>query len=309
MSRTVQFGRYGGVEVLELVDLPQPVAGEGELLVRVKASGINPFESKVRRGLMSDGTEPKAPLHEGSDLAGVVEAVGPGVSGFAPGAEIAGAASNGAAHAEFALASAGTAVAKPANVPWEVAGALWVVGTTAYAAVRAVGAGDGDVVLVSGASGGVGGLAVQLARRRGASVIGVASERNHAWLRAHDVTPVAYGDGLRDRVEAALAQLGRPLSALVDTSGAGYVELGLELGVAPQRINTIADFGAVERHSVKAEGSAQASTAAVLAELLALLDRGELELPIHRVFSLDQVQAAYTELEHGHPRGKIVLRP
>lgn len=290
------------------MDLPKPVPGEGEVLVRVTATGINPFESKVRRGLFADGAEPEAPLQQGGDLAGVVEAVGPGVNEFTPGAEIAGSASTGA-QAEFALAKVATTVAKPPLLPWEVAGALWTVGTTAYAMVHAAGVRADDVVLVSGASGGVGALAVQLARRQGATVIGLASERNHAWLRSHGVLPVAYGDGVKGRIEAAVETTQRPLSAVLDVSGGGYVELGIGLGVAPQRIDTIADSAAAERHGAKAEGLAAAATAKVLSELLAMLAGGELELPIHRTFPLDQVQEAYTELEQGHPRGKIVLIP
>jgi NADPH:quinone reductase-like Zn-dependent oxidoreductase len=194
---------------------------------------------------------------------------------------------------------------KPAAVPWDVAGALFVAGATAFAAVRAVGLTAADTVVVSGAAGGVGSIAVQLARRTGATVIGVAGQANHEWLRAHGIIPVTYGDGVADRIRQAAGQV----TAFVDTYGAGYVELALELGVEPDRIDTIADFPAIEKYGVKGEASAAGSSAAVLAELAGLIAAGDLEVPIAATFPLDQVQDAYRLLEPGHIRGKIVLIP
>ena len=191
-------------------------------------------------------------------------------------------------------------------MPWEVAGGLFVAGATAWATVRAVGAGAGDTLVVAGAAGGVGSLAVQLARRAGATVIGLAGEGNHAWLRAHDVIPVTYGDGVRERIEAAA---GSPVTAFIETVGPGYVELALALGVAPERIDTIVDFGAPAAHGVKAEGNAAGARAEVLAELAGLIAGGELELTVAATYPLDEVRAAYAELERGHTRGKIVLIP
>ncbi len=130
---------------------------------------------------------------------------------------------------------------------------LFVAGTTAYAAVRAVALNPGDTVVVSGAAGGVGTLAVQLAKLAGATVIGLASETNHEWLADHGVIGVSYGDGVADRITAAA---GGPIDAFIDTHGDGYVELAIELGVAPARIDTVADFAAVAKYGVKAEGNA-----------------------------------------------------
>jgi NADPH:quinone reductase and related Zn-dependent oxidoreductases len=140
---------------------------------------------------------------------------------------------------------------KPAGVSWDVAGALFVAGTTAWAAVRAVALDEGDIVVVSGAAGGVGSLAVQLAEDAGATVIGLASEANHEWLTAHGVIPVAYGDGMAERIRTAAS--GR-IDAFIDTYGDGYVELALELGVETERIDTIIDFAAVEKYGVKGRG-------------------------------------------------------
>src|SRR5207237_304472 len=195
--------------------------------------------------------------------------------------------------------------AKPAGVPWEVAGALNVVGATAYAAVRAVALTAGDTVVVSGAAGGVGSLAVQLARRAGATVIGLARPANHEWLAGHGVIPVSYGDGVADRIRQAAGKV----DAFIDTVGADYVQLALDLGVEPSRVDTIVSFDAVERYGVKAEGNAAGASAAVLAELAGLIDAGELEIPVAATFPLDQVRDAFRLLDGGHVRGKIVLLP
>ncbi len=198
-------------------------------------------------------------------------------------------------------------IRKPAGVPWEVAGSLFVAGTTAYAAVRAVGAGSGDTVIVSGAAGGVGSLTVQLARLAGATVIGLAGESNHQWLLEHGAIPVAYGDGVAGRIREVTDD---HVDALIDTFGGGYVAMAIEeFGVAPARIDTIIDWAAAEQYGVKAEGTAAAANTEVLTELVELIDSGRLELPIARVFPLEEVRDAYLELERRHTRGKIVLVP
>jgi NADPH:quinone reductase-like Zn-dependent oxidoreductase len=163
----------------------------------------------------------------------------------------------------------------------------------------------GDVVVVSGAAGGVGSIAVQLARLAGARVIGLASEGHHEWLRAHGVTPVTYGDGVADRIRDAAD--GR-IDAFIDTFGSGYVDLAIELGVAPERIDTIIDWDAAKRHGTQTDGNTAGASAAVLAELAQRIADGELEIPIARAYPLDQVRDAYRELERRHTLGKIVLR-
>ncbi len=194
---------------------------------------------------------------------------------------------------------------RPANVPWEQAGALVVAGTTAYAAVRAVALSAGDTVVVSGAAGGVGSVAVQLAKNKDSKVIGLASPSNHEWLKAQGAIPLAYGDGLAERIRAAAS--GR-IDAFIDTFGHGYVALALELHVAAERIDTIIDFEAA-KGGVKTAGNHDAANAEVLAELAAMISTGHLEIPIARVYPLAQVREAYRELERRHTRGKIVLVP
>jgi NADPH:quinone reductase-like Zn-dependent oxidoreductase len=306
MSRAVQFDEYGPIEVLKVVDVADPVAGEGELLVRVKATSINPGEAKIRDGLLDALYPATFPSGEGSDVAGVVEQLGPGVENFAVGDEIIGWTDGRAAHAELAVVEAGHATRKPAGVSWEVAGSLFVAGATAWAVVRAVGAAEGDTVVVAGAAGGVGVFTVQLAKRVGATVIGLAGERNHDWLRAHGVVPVTYGDGVADRIREAATG---GVDALIDLAGGGYVDLGLQLGVAPQRIDTVVDYAAVKSKGVKSEGNAAGASAAVMAELAGLIDAGELEVPIAATYPLERVRDAFAELEKGHTRGKIVLLP
>jgi NADPH:quinone reductase-like Zn-dependent oxidoreductase len=303
--KAVQFEDYGEIDVLKVADVPVPVPGPGQVLVQVKAAGINPGEAKIREGMLHARWPATFPSGQGSDLAGIVAGTGPGVTGVAVGDEVIGFTDNRASQAEYALVQAQNLTAKPASVPWEVAGSLFVAGATAYAAVRAVSLSDGDTVVVSGAAGGVGSIAVQLARLAGATVIGLASQANHEWLAGHGVIPVAYGDGVADRIGDAADQI----DAFIDTFGADYVQLALGLGVKPSRVDTIVNFGAVQEYGVKAEGNAAGASASVLAELAALIAAGQLEVPVAATFPLTEVRAAYRRLAEGHIRGKIVLVP
>lgn len=304
MARAVRYDDYGSIDVLQVVDVSPPQPDAGEVLIEVRASGINPGEAKIRSGALRDQWPSTFPSGQGSDLAGVVTALGDGVTGVAVGDEVIGWSDQRSSQAELVTVPAEQVTAKPAGVSWEAAGALFVAGSTAHATVRAVGAGEGDTVVVSGAAGGVGSLTVQLARLSGATVIGLASESNHAWLEGHGIVPVTYGEGVEDRIRAAADGA---VTAFIDLIGGGYVALALALGVAPERIDTIVDFAAVQAHGVQAEGSAAGASAEVLAELAGLIDDGRLELPIAATYPLDRVRDAYAELERGHTRGKLVL--
>ena len=308
MSKAVRFDLYGDIDVLEVREVDRPVPGEGEVLVEVKAAGINPGEAKIRTGVLHEIWPATFPSGQGSDLAGVVADVGPGVSTFAVGDEVMGFCESRSSHAEFVAVPTEQLTAKPAQLSWEVAGSLFVAGTTAYAAVRAVRLTPNDTVAVAAAAGGVGTIAVQLARRTGATVLGIAGPANDEWLTAHGIIPVNYGDDLAGRLRAA-SPSGR-VDAFLDLFGGGYVDLAVTgLGVAPERVDTIIDFPAVEKFGVQAAGNADAASAAVLAELAALAAAGDLEVPIAGVFALDDVRAAYRTLEEQHTRGKLVLRP
>ncbi|HTI33599.1 MAG TPA: NADP-dependent oxidoreductase [Miltoncostaea sp.] len=304
--RAVRYDRFGGIDVLEVREVDPPVPGPDEVLVTVRAAGINPGESKIREGAYAERWPSTFPSGQGSDLAGVIEELGPGVTGWAPGDEVVGWVDDRSSQAELVAVPIGQLVRKPDELPWEQAGALHVVGATAWAAVEAVGAGEGDVVVVSGAAGGVGSLAVQLAAARGARVIGLAGPANHDWLTAHGVLPVAYGEGVEERIRAAAPD---GVDAFIDTHGDGYVDLALALGVATERIDTIIDFAAAQRTGVRTDGNAVGARPGVIAELAHRLADGRLELPIAATYPLDRVRDAYRELERGHVRGKIVLVP
>jgi NADPH:quinone reductase-like Zn-dependent oxidoreductase len=306
VARAVRFEQYGDVDVLEVVEVERPVPAEQQVVVRVKAAGINPGEAAIRKGLLHERWPATFPSGQGSDLAGVVDEVGSGVTDVSVGDEVIGFTHDRASHAELVVIDADSLVRRPAGVPWEVAGALFVAGTTAWAATQAVAPLDGETVVVSGAAGGVGTIAVQLAAGAGASVIGLASERHHPWLRDHGVVPVTYGDGVADRIREAA---GGQVDALVDTFGDGYVDLAVSLGVTPDRVDTIADHAAAERHGAKTDGNMAGGRAEVLAELAGLVADGRLEVPIAGTYPLDHVRDAFRELEHRHTLGKIVLVP
>ncbi|MFY9866825.1 MAG: NADP-dependent oxidoreductase [Trebonia sp.] len=305
--KAVRFDEYGDVDVLTVADVPVPDPGAGQVLVRVKAAGINPGEAKIREGLLHARWPATFPSGQGSDLAGVVDRLGPGVTTAAAGDEVIGWVDTRSAQAEYAVVDADNLASKPADVPWEVAGALGVAGFTAWAAIRAVNLTAGDTVAVSGAAGGVGSLTVQLARRAGATVVGIAGQHNQEWLREHGAIPVRYGEDLVGRIFDALLTTPQ-VDAFIDTHGGDYVVFAInELGVEPSRVDTIANFDAVREYGVKSEGNAAGASAATLAELAQLIAAGELEVPIAATYPLDQVREAYAELATGHVRGKIVL--
>ncbi|MGY0063460.1 NADP-dependent oxidoreductase [Streptomyces sp. LZ34] len=306
MAKAVRFAEYGGIDALNVIDVERPEPGERQVLVKVVAAGINPGEAAIRQGFLHDRFPATFPSGQGSDLAGIVEEPGAGVTGFAVGDEAIGFTDQRASHAEYVIVDEDQLIHRPAGVPWEQAGALFVAGTTAYAAVHAVKVGRGETVVVSGAAGGVGSLVVQLARHAGATVIGLASEPHHAWLAQHGAIPLTYGEDVGERIRAAAHGT---IDAFIDTFGAPYIELALELGVPRERINTIIDFPGAAKHGTKAEGSAAAASADVLRELSTLIADGDLEIPIAHVYRLDEVREAFRELERRHTRGKIVLKP
>ena len=304
--KAVKFEKYGNVDVLHVEEVPRPAPKAAQVLIKVKAAGINPGEAAIREGWLDKQFPTTFPSGEGSDLAGIIEEIGDGVTNFKVGDEVLGFTNNRGSHAEYVVADTDKIIPRPANVPWEVAGGLFVVGTTAYASVRAVTLKAGDTVVVSAAAGGVGSIAAQLAKNAGAKVIGLAGKDNQQWLTDHGIIAVVYGDGQEERIKTAA---NNKIDAFIDTFGKGYVELAIQLGVPADRINTIIDFEAVQKYKVKADGSAKADTAEVLSELVGLIAAGKLDIPIAKTFPLSEVREAYRELEQRHTRGKIVLIP
>jgi NADPH:quinone reductase len=306
MVRAVRFDQYGDRDVLYIADVEIPAPAVGEVLVEVRAAGINPGEAAIRTGALAERFPATFPSGEGSDLAGVVSAIGDGVAEFAVGDDVLGWSSRRSSHAEYVSVPVTQLISKPAELSWEVAGSLYVVGCSAYSAVRAVSVDQGDTVAVSAAAGGVGTVVVQLLRIKGATVLGIASQSNHDWLNAHDVIPVSYGDGLAERLKAAAPG---GIDAFIDLFGSEYVELAVGLGIEPARIETITSPGKAQELGTKAEGSVDASTTDVLSEMAELVASGQIEIPIAATYPLEKVRDAFAELEERHTHGKIVLIP
>ncbi|MET3807215.1 NADPH:quinone reductase-like Zn-dependent oxidoreductase [Nakamurella sp. UYEF19] len=305
-TRAVRFDSYGGTEVLYVGEVPTPVPGEGEVLVEVRAAGINPGEAAIRSGTMHEMFPGTLPSGQGSDLAGTVLELGDGVAEFAVGDEVLGFSWRRNSQATHVTVPVAQLIRKPTGIPWEVAGGLYVVACTAYAAVRAVAPAAGETIAVAGAAGGVGTVVVQLLSLHGVRVLGIASAGSDDWLLAHGATPVHYGDGLADRLTAAAPS---GIDAFIDLFGPQYVQLAVDLGIPRDRVNTIISFQLAAELGVKAEGSEDASTTEVLTEMANLVAERKIEIPIAATYPLDQVAAAFTELEKRHTRGKIVLIP
>ncbi|MGI5239505.1 NADP-dependent oxidoreductase [Dactylosporangium sp. CA-139066] len=306
MPRAVRFDRFGDPSVLYVAEIPMPEPAPGEVVVAVRAAGINPGESGIRTGALERRYPTTFPCGQGSDLAGVVTATGPGVTRFAVGDEVLGFSWRRSSHATHTAVPVTQLIPKPQALSWEVAGALYVVTATAFAAVRAVAARPGETVAVSAAAGGVGTVTVQLLRHAGARVLAIASPSNADWLAAHGAEQISYGDGLADRLRAAAPS---GIDAFIDLFGPQYVELALELGIPRSRIDTVIAFDAAERLGVKAEGSEQASTVEVLHHMTDLVTAGVIEIPIAGTYPLDRVADAFHEIDRRHTRGKLVLLP
>lgn len=302
MPRFVRFDRFGDQDVLEIVDVPQPEPGPGEIRVRVHTAGLNPIDWKIFTGLAAKAYGFQPPAGAGNDFAGAVDAVGAGVDDLRVGDLVYG-GKRGFAQADYLITTPAEVLPVPDGLSLEQAGALDIAGRTAVASVRAVGVAAGDVVLVSAAAGGVGGVAAQLAVRAGATVVGTASPANHDHLRALGVIPVAYGDGMLERLRAAAPS---GYTAVLDNQGRATLEAAHALGVAPERVNTIADRGTAAEFGYSTVGGAAAGLDD-LADLGRAIAAGEVEYPIEATYPLEQVREAYDHLRAGHLRGKIVL--
>ncbi len=304
--RAVRFDQYGDRDVLYVADVETPKPPPGEVLIQVKAASINPGEASIRKGFLHERFPATFPSGLGTDLAGVVSSVGDGVTEFAAGDEVLGWSWRRSSHAEYVTVPVTQLVAKPAGLGWEIAGSLNVAGATAWAAVEAVKPQQGEIVGVSAAAGGVGSIAVQLLRLRGADVLGIASKSNHEWLRAHDVSPVEYGDGLEARIREARSWRARRVR--------GHLRPRVRRPGARSGGPAPADrhghlVRTCRRGRRLTEGSAEGSTTEVMATLADLAAAGQLDVPIAATYPLERVQDAFAELEQRHTRGKIVLIP
>ncbi|RSS03944.1 NADP-dependent oxidoreductase [Streptomyces sp. WAC00469] len=303
--KAIALDGYGGPDALRLIEGPDPKVAPGEVLIRVKAAGVNPVDWKLAEGRLDAIMETRFPLIPGWDVAGVVERVGFDVEEFAPGDEVFGYIRKDiaqlGAYAELVSAHVRMLARKPAALSWEQAAGVPLAGLTAYQAVKRVGVHAGDTVLVHAAAGGVGSLGVQIAAALGARVIGTASPRNHDFVRRLGAEPVAYGDGLAERV-GRLAPEG--VDAVLDFVGGDAVDVSLGLVHSPERLASIADPEAVAKggHYVWVRPDA-----ADLTDLAELVDQGKLTVFVDRVFPLEQAAEAWRLSSQGHTRGKLVL--
>jgi NADPH:quinone reductase-like Zn-dependent oxidoreductase len=303
MPRAVKFRSYGGPEVLEVLEVPRPLPAAGEVVVRVVTAALNPGEIGIREGVFATMWPAHFPEGQGNDFAGVVDELGPGVTRFAVGDEVIGYAPR-QAQSEYVALPAGSVAPKPGALSWEQASAIAGVGATAWASVEAVRPRPGETVVVSAAAGGVGAIAAQLVLLREARVVGTSSPENFGFLRELGVVPVAYGNGLVERLRSAAPN---GVDALVDTFGQGNVDAAIQLGVRPDRINTLADGRAARLYGVHTRAQEDVASAALYQRLAQMAAEGQFVIPIEKVYPLDQVRAAYRDVATRHGRGKRIL--
>jgi NADPH:quinone reductase-like Zn-dependent oxidoreductase len=302
MVEAARFSKFGGPEVLEIVDLPDPHPGPGQVRIAVRAAGVNPSDWKKRQGLM----DPGLPQAMGYEAAGVVDELGEGVADAAIGDRVFGFSAEEGAQAELAVLSYYAPI--PPSLDFAGAAALPAAIETATRALDQLASGgksgSGSTLLINGASGSVGSAAVQLAVVRGARVIGTASPANHEYLRSLGAEPVAYGEGLAGRVRA-LAPGGVDLA--LDVAGSGVLPELIELAGGPEHVVTVADFSGAQEYGVRFSRGDTGRAVHVLAEIGELIESGRFSLPVAQTFPLAEVAQAHRVSEDGHLRGKLVL--
>lgn len=308
-SRAVQYRRFGGPEVLEVVEREDPVPAPGEVRLVVRAAAVNPLDWKLRSGAMAQTDAPPEPQVPGYDVAGVVDALGEGVTDLTVGDEVLGKATG--AYAEKVVTAPSVLVRKPEGLAWDVAASLPVVVSTAYRALDVLGLGEGDhtgtTLIVDGASGGVGVYAVQLAVSRGATVIGTASAAHQDDVRALGAIPVVYGEGLVERVREVAPQ---GVDLAFETAGKGALRDLVTLVGSPDKAITIADYaGAQELGVVFSSGGDPADEIRWLSDALPRVTDGRLRTPAVVTYPLDEAGAAQDDNQHGRVSGKLVLLP
>jgi NADPH:quinone reductase-like Zn-dependent oxidoreductase len=299
--RALQFRTYGGPDVLEWGDAPDPHAGPGQIRIAVRAASVNPIDWKTTSGALSRGQPMVGTGYLGNDAAGVIDEVGEGVSGVAVGDEVFGRGQH--AQAEYAVLAAWAA--KPPSVDWAVAAAAGVAGETGERGLRLLGVKAGDTLFVDGGAGGVGAVTVQMAIARGAKLVASASEANHDYLREIGATPVLYGQGVAERVRAAA---GGPVDAVFDVAGKTPIEELIGLAPEPSQVLSIANFAAGQAGARVTGGGADSHPMEALALVADLLAENKLVIKV-QTFPFDRAGEAYRISQGGHVRGKLVLVP
>jgi NADPH2:quinone reductase len=321
LTKAVRYDRFSGIDGIYLADVPKPVPAPGEVVVRVEAGALNPGALSALNG---------STYTPNRDLAGEIVAVGPDVPDFAVGDAVLGWLQSWDAHAQLVAVPADQLVRKPEGLSWDVAGSLYTTPMAGLAAIRAVGARAGETIVISGASGGVGFTAAQLALRAGATVIGLTSDAHFDLLRRHGITPVRYDRDPGDTTSAAVAAIAAAVTAttaatsdertrilaathhpdaFIDTVGRSYLDLAIALGVPKDRINTVVDYRGAKAKGIKSRGTTDAGGTPALAELATLAATGALHIPIAATFPLAAVRDAYRALADRKTHGRIVLRP
>ncbi len=297
--KAIQYSRFGGPDVLELVELPDPHPGPGQIRVAVRAAGVNPIDWKMRSGIRGGDL----PQTTGREVAGVVDELGTGVSDVAVGDEVFGFAAGGGGAGELALSADYAPI--PPSLDFAGAAGLPVAVETAVRTLDLLGVGSGSAVVINGAAGAVGSSAVQIAVARGARVIGTASPGNHDYLRSLGAEPTTYGDGLADRLRE-LAPDG--VDAALDAAGGGALPALVELAGSPERVVTVADYAGAEATGVRFSGGMGTARAVhALKDIGELIESGRFTLTVAQMFPLDEIAEAHRLSETGHVRGKLVL--
>jgi NADPH:quinone reductase-like Zn-dependent oxidoreductase len=299
--RALQYKAYGGPEVLEWAEAPEPHTGPGQVRVAVRAASVNPIDWKVLTGMLSGGEPMQGTGYLGNDAAGVVDEVGDQVTGVTVGDEVFGRGQH--TQAEYAVLDAWAA--KAPSIDWAVAAAAGVAGETSERGLRLLDVNTGDTLFVDGGAGGVGAVAVQMALARGANVVASASEANHDYLREIGAIPVLYGQGLAERVRAAA---GGPVAAVFDVAGKTPVEELISLAPEPSQVVTIANYTAGQAGARVTGGGADSQPMQALAQVADLLARNKLVIKV-QTFPFDRAAEAYRISQAGHVRGKLVLVP
>jgi NADPH:quinone reductase-like Zn-dependent oxidoreductase len=301
VMRALQYQAYGGPEVLEWAEAPEPHAGPGQVRVAVRAASVNPIDWKAFTGALAGGQPMQGVGYLGYDAAGVVDEVGEGVTGVAVGDEVLGKGQH--TQAEYAVLD--DWAPKPSPVDWAVAAAAGVAGETGERGLRLLGVGAGDTVFIDGGAGGVGAVTVQMAVARGARVIASAGEANDDYLREIGAVPVRYGEGVADRVRAAA---GGPVAAVFDVAGRTPAEELVGLVPEPSQVVSIANFTAGAAGARVTGGGADSQPEQALALVVDLLAQGKLVIKV-QTFPFDRAAEAYRISHGGHVRGKLVLVP
>jgi len=299
--RALQFRAYGGPEVLEWAEAPDPHAGPGQIRIAVRAASVNAIDRKVLTGMRSGGKPMVGPGYLGYDAAGVVDEVGEGVTGVAVGDDVFG---NGR-HTQAEYAVLDSWAAKPPPIDWAVAAAAGVSGETAERGLRLLDVKAGDTLFVDGGAGGVGAVAAQVAVARGAKVIASASEGNQDYLREIGAIPVRYGDGVANRVRNAA---GGSIDAVFDVVGQTPVGELISLVSNPAKVVTIANFAAAEAGVRVTGGGADSRAPEALDEVADLLAQNKIVIKV-QTFPFERAAEAYRISLTGHLRGKLVLIP